>query len=116
MLAETGSPLSLSLVSLILCLAALGASRVRWSAGLAVIAGGALAAETAGLVTFRIAPLLLDTSALQAAFACLAVLGALREIDFSRLLLAISRPRNTRYEDNPRSSGRRQLRGRHRRR
>ena len=91
MLAETGSPLSLSLASLILCLAALGASRVRWSTGLAMIAGGALIAEAAGLVTFRIAPLLLDTSALQATFACLAVLGALREIDFSRLLLAISR-------------------------
>ena len=67
------------------------ATRVRWWSTLAILLGTSLSCEALGIVVQRLYPFLLDTSAWQATFAGLALARTTREIDFRRLLLAISK-------------------------
>ena len=90
-LQETGVLVSLAGVLLIVALGSFCFPRVRWAAGLALVATLALLVEGAGAVIQQLYPLLLDTSAWHATLVGLALLGTAREIDFRRVLLALSR-------------------------
>jgi diguanylate cyclase (GGDEF)-like protein len=90
-LQETGVVVSLVGVLLIVALGSFCFPRVRWATGLALVATLALLVEGSGAVIQQLYPLLLDTSAWQATFVGLALLGTAREIDFRRVLLALSR-------------------------
>lgn len=89
-LRESGMPISAG-GALLICLAGVALSRMRWSLGLATLAGCSLAFEAAGITVQRLYPVLLDTSAWQVSLAGVAVVATIREIDFRRIMLAISR-------------------------
>jgi diguanylate cyclase (GGDEF)-like protein len=89
-LRETGLLLSAA-GALLICLAGVPLRRMRWSLGLATLAGCSLGFEAAGITIQHLYPVLLDTSGWQATLAGVAVIATIREIDFRRILLAISR-------------------------
>jgi diguanylate cyclase (GGDEF)-like protein len=89
-LRETGLPVAAGGVVLI-CLGGIALRRMRWSLALATLAGCAIALELAGIALQRLHPLLVDTSAWQASLAGVALIATAGEIDFRRILLAISR-------------------------
>lgn len=90
-LAESGPLFALGGALLIILAGAFSSTRVRWSTGLVVVAGLSLAFEALGVFTLSLYPMLIDTSPWQVALLGLGILGTIREIDFRRILLAISR-------------------------
>ncbi|HEX2726463.1 MAG TPA: EAL domain-containing protein [Beijerinckiaceae bacterium] len=89
-LRETGMPLAAG-GAILICLGGVALRRMRWSVGLVTLAGCAVSFELAGVVLQRLHPILLDSSAWQASLAGVALIATAREIDFRRILLAISR-------------------------
>ena len=88
-LQRTGPPVAIGGVLLIACLV-YGLRRIRWTVTLAFLGLAAIAFEAVALIIQRVAPVLVDTSAWHAAILGFAASALIREIDFRRILLAIS--------------------------